>query len=202
MTHLGLIAIVRGITPAQALDVGRAVHAAGFSAIEVPLNSPEPLRSIEILRSGLPEGIRVGAGTVLTEDAVDACADAGAELIVSPNTNTAVIARTVARGLDSFPGTATPSEAFAAIEAGAKQIKLFPGSTIGVSGMQAWASVLPAGIGLVPVGGVSLENAGDWIRGGAHGLGIGSSLFRPGMSTDDTAEVARRFREAWTAATS
>lgn len=197
MTHIGLIAIIRGVVPAQARDVGLTLYDAGLRMIEVPLNSPDPLESIAILRDALPQDCRVGAGTVLTTEAVDDAAAAGAELIVSPNTNPAVIARTVERGLDSYPGAATPSEAFAALEAGARSIKLFPGSSVGVSGMKAWASVLPAGTAMIPVGGVSLDNIKAWIDGGAHGLGIGASLYRPALSLDQVAANASAFTSAW-----
>lgn len=202
MTHIGLIAIIRGVAPTQARDVGLTLYAAGFRTIEVPLNSPDPFESIAILRDALPHDCRVGAGTVVTTADVDKAAEAGAELIVSPNTDPSVIARTVERGLGSFPGAATPTEAFAAIHAGARNIKLFPGSSIGVTGMQAWASVLPAETALIPVGGVSPDNVKAWISGGAHGLGIGASLYRPAMSLDEVAATASAFAAAWQNATS
>ena len=141
----GLVAILRGVTPADAVAVAEAVFAAGFDAVEVPYNSPDPLESIRRIRAAGPADRRVGAGTVLTPDDVRRAADAGASLIVSPNTRADVVAETVRLGLESYPGAATPTEAFAALDAGARAIKLFPSSAVGIDGMRAWASVLPVG---------------------------------------------------------
>lgn len=193
----GLIAIIRGVTPTEAVAIGEAIYAGGFRAIEVPLNSPDPLRSIESIRTALPADCRVGAGTVLTVDDVHRTRDVGAEIIVSPNTFEDVIAETVRLGLASYPGAATPSEAFTALRAGAGAIKIFPAETVGIAGMKAWASVLPKGTPLLPVGGVDASNLGQWRAAGAAGAGIGSSLYRAG---DDPAEVSRRASEmtrAW-----
>ena len=188
----GLVAIIRGVTPDEAGAVGEALYGAGFRIIEVPLNSPDPLESIGILRTTLPADCRVGAGTVLSVEQVDAVHAAGGELVVSPNTDQAVIRRTVELGMDSYPGAATPSEAFSAISAGATAIKLFPASNIGIDGMKAWRSVIPASVGMLPVGGVDAANLAAWLAAGAAGAGIGGSLYRPG---DDPAVVARRAAE-------
>lgn len=177
----GLIAILRGLTQAQAVAVGECLYDAGFRALEVPLNSPDPLASITTLRAALPADCTVGAGTVLSAEQVRRCDDAGAEIIVSPNTDPGVIAETLRRGLRSFPGAATPSEAFAAIGAGARNIKIFPAEQVGIAGLKAWTAVLPREVGLVPVGGVDATNVAAWLDAGASGLGIGSSLYAPGI---------------------
>lgn len=195
----GLIAIVRGITPDEAVEIATVIHASGFDAIEVPLNSPDPFTSIRLMRDALPPEFRVGAGTVLTVADVEAAAAAGSDLIVSPNTDTEVIRATVARGLASYPGVATPSEAFTAIAAGARSIKLFPSTSIGVGGMKAWASVLPADVELIPVGGVEVTNLAEWLEAGAGGAGIGSSLYRAGKAPAQVAESARAFVDVRTA---
>lgn len=177
----GLIAILRGLTQTQAVAVGECLYDAGFRALEVPLNSPDPLASITTLRAALPADCTVGAGTVLSAEQVRRCDDAGAEIIVSPNTDPGVIAETLRRGLRSFPGAATPSEAFAAIGAGARNIKIFPAEQVGIAGLKAWTAVLPREVGLVPVGGVDATNVAAWLDAGASGLGIGSSLYAPGI---------------------
>ncbi|MGP9785265.1 2-dehydro-3-deoxy-6-phosphogalactonate aldolase [Glutamicibacter sp. 287] len=181
----GLVAILRGLHPSEAQGVGEALYASGFRSLEVPLNSPEPLKSIEILRGALPEDAVVGAGTVLTVDQVRSCQDAGSQIIVSPNTNVRVIQETVALGMDSFPGAATPSNAFDAIEAGAKNVKIFPAEQVGLAGFKAWTAVIPSGIGLIPVGGINEENMAQWLEAGATGFGIGSSLYKSGRSLED-----------------
>ncbi|WP_423462393.1 2-dehydro-3-deoxy-6-phosphogalactonate aldolase [Promicromonospora sp. MS192] len=193
----GLVAILRGVTPAEAVDIAEAVFQAGFDAVEVPYNSPDPLESIRRIRAAGPSDRRVGAGTVLTPDDVRRAADAGASLIVSPNTRADVVVETVRLGLESYPGAATPTEAFVALDAGARAVKLFPGSTIGVSGMRAWASVLPPGTGLVPVGGVDAGNLAEWARAGAAGAGIGTALYRPGDTPDTVAHRAATLTALW-----
>lgn len=193
----GLVAILRGVTPADAVAVAEAVFAAGFDAVEVPYNSPDPLESIRRIRAAGPAGRRVGAGTVLTPDDVRRAADAGASLIVSPNTRADVVAETVRLGLESYPGAATPTEAFAALDAGARAIKLFPSTAIGIDGMRAWASVLPAGTELVPVGGVDASDLGNWARAGAAGAGIGTSLYRPGDAPNVVGERAVELVRIW-----
>lgn len=193
----GLVAILRGVTPDRAVDVAAAVFEAGFDAVEVPYNSPEPLESVRLIRAAGPTDRPVGAGTVLTPDAVRRAADAGASLIVSPNTRADVVRETVRLGLDSYPGAATPSEAFVALDAGARAVKLFPGPTIGVPGMLAWASVLPPGTGLVPVGGVDSTNLAAWARAGASGAGIGTALYRPGDTPEVVAARAAELVRIW-----
>ncbi|RII41049.1 2-dehydro-3-deoxy-6-phosphogalactonate aldolase [Galactobacter valiniphilus] len=185
----GLIAILRGLTPAEAPAIGEALHGAGFRKIEVPLNSPEPLESIRLLRATLPEDTLVGAGTVLSVEDVSAVAAAGGQMVVSPNFNPAVVAETARLGLLSYPGVATASEAFAALEAGATALKLFPSNQVGIAGMKAWASVLPAGTQMLPVGGVDDSTLGAWLTAGAQGAGVGSWLYRAG---DTAADVGAR----------
>lgn len=188
----GLIAIIRGVSPTDAVEIGHALHEGGFSIIEVPLNSPDPFDSISLLRAALPSDCRVGAGTVLSPDDVRRAHDAGAELIVSPNTDLSVIEETVRLGMLSCPGAATPSEAFRALSGGADVVKLFPGSAVGISGMKAWRAVLPQGTQLIPVGGVDAANLATWLEAGADGAGIGGSLYRAG---DDSAAVRERASE-------
>lgn len=193
----GLIAILRGLTTAEANDVGHCLYDAGFRSLEVPLNSPDPLRTIAALRDTLPADCVVGAGTVLTVDEVRQCHAAGAQIIVSPNTNPAVIAETVRLGMASFPGAATPSDAFAAIEAGAENVKIFPAEQVGRGGLKAWTAVLPSRIALLPVGGVDASNLGAWVAAGATGFGIGSSLYAPGIGVEDLRRRADALIVAW-----
>ncbi|MFD7310103.1 2-dehydro-3-deoxy-6-phosphogalactonate aldolase [Promicromonospora sp. NPDC059942] len=193
----GLIAILRGVPPDDAVAVAEAVFEAGFDAVEVPLNSPDPLESVRRIRAAGPADRRVGAGTVLSPDDVRRAADAGASLIVSPNTRPDVIAETVRLGLESYPGAATPTEAFAALDAGARAIKLFPGSAVGIGGLRAWASVLPSGTALVPVGGVDAGNLADWAQAGAAGAGIGTSLYRPGDAPATVGARAAELARIW-----
>jgi len=193
----GLVAILRGVTPVDAVAVAEAIFDAGFDAVEVPYNSPDPLESIRRIRAAGPATRRVGAGTVLTPDDVRRAADAGASLIVSPNTRADVVAETVRLGLESYPGAATPTEAFAALDAGARAIKLFPSSMIGISGMRAWAAVLPPGTELVPVGGIDADNLADWARAGASGAGIGTSLYRPGDAPEAVGLRAAELVRIW-----
>ncbi|MEL7976775.1 2-dehydro-3-deoxy-6-phosphogalactonate aldolase [Isoptericola sp. F-RaC21] len=195
----GLVAILRGVTPADGVAVATAALDGGLDAVEVPLNSPDPLESVRRIRAALGPDARVGAGTVLTPDDVRRAADAGASLVVSPNTRPDVVAETVRLGLESYPGAATPTEAFAALDAGATAVKLFPASTIGVAGMRAWASVLPAGTRLVPVGGVDASTLGEWARAGADGAGLGTSLYRPGDAAADVRARAAALARAWAA---
>ena len=198
MTDIGLISIIRGVRPDEAAEIGWALYEGGIRIVEVPLNSPHPFASIRALRDALPADCHVGAGTVLAIDEVGRAADAGVRLIVSPNTDTAVVGATVARGLDSYPGCATPTEAFTAIGAGASRLKLFPANSIGPDGLAAWRSVLPLGVSLVPVGGVGVSNLAGWIAAGAAGAGIGSWLYKPGDAPDKVRERALEVTSAWT----
>lgn len=191
-----IVAILRGLKPEEALGVGEALVEAGIHILEVPLNSPEPLDSIGRLAKALEGRAIVGAGTVLDPAKVDAVADAGGAIIVSPNTDTAVIRRTRERGLVSLPGSFTPTECFAALAAGAHVCKLFPGELVSPKSASALAAVLPKGTRMVVVGGVSPQNLGDWRGAPVHGFGIGSSLFKPGLSAEEVGARARDFTAA------
>ena len=194
-----LVAILRGIAPGEVEAIGEALAGAGFTLIEVPLNSPQPFDSVARLTRRLEGRALVGAGTVLDPAEVASVAAAGGRLIVSPNTEPAVIAATVAAGLASMPGYFTPSEAFAAIAAGAHALKLFPAEAAGPAMLRAQSAVLPPDIPKLAVGGIVPEAMTEWIAAGAAGFGLGSALYAPGM---DAAEVGRRaglFIAAWRA---
>ena len=197
LRQLPLVAILRGLTPAEAPAIGDALLEAGFRVLEVPLNSPDPLASIALLRQRCA-GALVGAGTVLTPRQVNEVRDAGGELIVSPNFDAAVVAETARLGLVSLPGVATPSEAFGALAAGASGLKLFPAEAASPAVVKAWLAVLPRGTALMPVGGIATMAA--WRAAGATGFGIGSALYKPGKSAAAVAEDARAFVAAWTGA--
>ena len=187
-----LIAILRGITPDVAAAAARALVQEGITVIEVPLNSPDPFASIAAMVAEVGNAAVVGAGTVLTAQEVGRVAEAGGRIVVSPNCNVEVIRATRAAGLESWPGVMTPSECFAAVEAGATGLKLFPGSLIGADGLKAMKAVLPPEVPVYAVGGAGPDNFRDWIAAGAAGFGIGSALYRAGLST---AEIATRARE-------
>jgi 2-dehydro-3-deoxyphosphogalactonate aldolase len=197
LNDLPLIAILRGLTPEEAEPVGAALIEAGFRCLEVPLNSPRPLESIAILRRCFDGVAIVGAGTVLTASAVDEVASVGGEIIISPNSNPAVIGATKARGLISLPAFFTPSEAFAALDAGADGLKLFPAEAAGPSALKAMRAVLPASVPIFPVGGVDAGSMGDYRRAGATGFGIGSSLYAPGRSITEISQRANALVSAW-----
>lgn len=195
-----LVAILRGLAPEQAAGVGRTLFDAGFRLVEVPLNRPGAIEAMRTIRALAPADALVGGGTMLTRADVDAVADAGGQIFVAPNCNPSVIAHAAARGLLCAPGVATPSEAFAALAAGAHILKLFPAEIIGPAGLKAMKSVLPEGTPLWPVGGVVPERIADWKAAGATGAGIGSALFAPGVAPDELARRARAFVTAWRAA--
>lgn len=196
---LPLVAILRGITPAEAEPVATALRGAGFRLIEVPLNSPQPFDSIARMRRALPADTLVGAGTVLTTADVQRLADAGGELVVMPHADTAVIRAAKAAGLLCVPGVATPTEAFAALAAGADALKLFPAELVTPSVVKAMRAVLPKTLRLLPVGGITPDNMGPYVQAGANGFGLGSALYAPGTPAAEVATRARRFVEAWRA---
>jgi 2-dehydro-3-deoxyphosphogalactonate aldolase len=192
-----LIAILRGVTPGEVVAVGEALFDAGFRLIEVPLNSPEPLESVARLAKAFANRAVIGAGTVLRAAEVTAVRTAGGSLIVSPNTNVEVIAATTKAGLVSLPGCATASEAFAALDAGATALKLFPAEGASPAVLKAMRAVLPRGVRLLPVGGITPGNMAPWREAGAAGFGIGSALYSPGVGLDEIARRARTFVEAF-----
>jgi 2-dehydro-3-deoxyphosphogalactonate aldolase len=185
MTHRNLIAILRGITPDETAPAALALVRAGITRIEVPLNSPDPFRSIAAMVAAVSPEVEIGAGTVLTVEEVAQVHAAGGRLVVSPNVDPEVIAATRAAGMASWPGVMTPTECFAAIKAGATGLKLFPGSLIGPEGLKAIRAVLPKGLPVYAVGGAGPANFADWARAGANGFGIGTALYTPGLSVDE-----------------
>ena len=191
-----LIAIVRGVTPGEAEAIGEAIFEGGIRIIEVPLNSPDPLRSIELLAKRFGDQALVGAGTVLDPSDVGRVWDAGGRIIVSPNTNTDVIAATAAIDLVSSPGYFTPSEAFAAIRAGATTLKLFPAEAATPAVLKAQLAVLPKDVPIMAVGGINPDNMRPWLDAGAAGFGLGGGLYRPGQSPAATLEKARAYADA------
>jgi len=187
-----VVAIVRGVRPEEILDHAEALHAAGVRGVEVPLNSPDPLASIRKLADAWGDRMAVGGGTVLTAAAVDEVARAGGRIVVSPNTSAEVIRRAVELKLDPAPGFSTPTEAFAAVEAGAKHLKLFPAVSFGPAHVKQIKAVLPPEVVIWAVGGVGPADMADWWTAGARAFGIGGELYRPGQSPGQTAENARR----------
>lgn len=196
LAQLPLVAILRGLTPGEAPAVGAALTGAGFGLLEVPLNSPEPLQSIRLLRTQCPDAL-VGAGTVLTPQQVREVHAAGGQLIVSPCFDSDVVRETAALGMVALPGVLTPSEAFGALAAGAHALKLFPAEMASPAAVKALKAVLPHGTALLPVGGVTPEGMAAWHAAGADGFGIGSALYRPGKAAETVAETARAFVAAW-----
>lgn len=195
--RLPLIAILRGLRPEEAEDVGDALVEAGFTLIEVPLNSPEPLASIERLAHRLAGRAVIGAGTVLRVADVGAVQAAGGTMVISPNAYPEVIRATAAAGMISLPGIATPTEAFAALEAGAHALKLFPAEAAAPAVLKAMRAVLPAGTRMLPVGGIAPDTMAPWHAAGAAGFGLGSALYTPGLGAAEVGARARAFAAAW-----
>ena len=193
LSQCPLVAILRGVRPDEVEAIGEAVHGAGIRMIEVPLNSPEPLESIRRLAGRFGQDALVGAGTVLTPAAVADVQEAGGRLIVSPSTKPAVISATAEAGMISLPGYFTPSEAFTALEAGAHGLKLFPAEGAAPAVLKAQRAVLPKEVPVLVVGGVSPDNMASWTAAGADGFGLGSGLYKPGQSAEETAEKARAY---------
>lgn len=188
-----LIAIMRGITPADAADHGQALYEAGFRIVEVPLNSPQPFDSIAAIRKVLPADAIVGAGTVLHPAFVNDVKQAGGELIVMPHSDPEVVIAAKALGLACAPGVATPTEAFVALKNGADVLKMFPAEQLGCQVVKAWRAVIAAQVPLVPVGGIDPDNMGPFLSAGANGFGLGSALYKPGQSAAVTASHAKAF---------
>ncbi len=189
--HRRLIAILRGVRQDDVVAVAEALIEAGITRIEVPLNSPAPFESIARAAKEFAGSAVIGAGTVLAPEEVDRLAEAGGTFVVSPDTNVAVIERTRVRGMESYPGVFTPSEAFAAIRAGATGLKFFPAEVLGPAGIRAMKAVLPPNVPLYAVGGASPDNFADYFAAGCAGFGLGSYLFKPGMSAADIAARAK-----------
>jgi len=188
-----LIAILRGVTPADAADHGLALYEAGFRIMEVPLNSPQPFDSIAAIRKALPADAIVGAGTVLHPDYVAQVKNAGGELIVMPHSDGDVVRAAKAQGLACSPGVATPNEAFIALKNGADVLKMFPAEQLGAHVVKAWRAVIAVQVPLVPVGGISPDNMGPFLTAGANGFGLGSALYKPGQNVATTASHAKAF---------
>jgi 2-dehydro-3-deoxyphosphogalactonate aldolase len=197
----GLVAILRGLRPEEAIEIGRVVYEAGVDAIEVPLNSPDPFASIASLVSELPETALVGAGTVLTPADVDNLAMAGGRLLVSPNIDAAVMGRAAYHGMVTMPGVFSPTEALQAIRLGASALKFFPANVLGAAGIAAMRAVLPRDVNVGAVGGVSEKDFPAYLAAGVSVFGLGSSLFKPGMQPDEVGERARAAVAGWDAAT-
>ncbi len=197
--QLRLVAILRGIGPDEVVGIGVSQMEEGFRLIEVPLNSPEPFASIAALRLALPAEVLVGAGTVLAAGQIGQLCDCGAELAVMPNANLTLIRAAKAAGLLCVPGIVTPTEAFAALESGADALKIFPAELVTPSVLKAMCAVLPKGTGLLPVGGIKPESMKTFVDAGATGFGLGSALYKPGMTAQQTATTARQFVAAWRA---
>jgi 2-dehydro-3-deoxyphosphogalactonate aldolase len=200
LAPLPLIAILRGVTPAAVTAIGGALVDAGFIAIEVPLNSPEPLASIRLLADAFGERALIGAGTVREPSDIARIAAAGGRLVVMPHGDAAVIRAAKERGLLCVPGVATPTEAFAALDAGADALKLFPAEALPPAAVKAWRAVLPKGVWLLPVGGIGPASMAPYLAAGAAGFGLGSALYKPGMTPDQVGATALAFADAYAAA--
>ena len=193
-----LIAILRGVKPTEVVDVAEILIEKDFKIIEIPLNSPDPIRSIELLTHYFENHTIIGAGTVLDEASIRSIAEAGAKLVVMPNGNGIVVKAAKDRGLIAIPGIATPSEAFAMIEAGADALKLFPAEGIPPSVLKAMKAVLPSTVPILPVGGITPEKMNGYLKAGAIGFGLGSALYKPGMTLRDIRKNAEAFNQALT----
>ena len=192
-----LIAILRGVNPIEAKDIAAVLIEAGITRIEVPMNSPSPLKSIEAMAKAYGDDAQIGAGTVITVETVLDVAKAGGKLIVSPNADPKVIVATKLAGLDSFPGVMTPTECFAALGAGADGLKIFPASLLGLDGLRAIRAVLPIGTQVYAVGGADHTNFAEWIGARANGFGIGSALYKPGFTPAEVATRAKAMVQAY-----
>lgn len=192
-----IAAILRGVRPDEAVDIGSALIDAGIRIIEVPFNSPDPLHSIAALQQHFGDRAIIGGGTVLSVEAVESLHQAGGRIMVTPNTDPAVIARGAELGLALLPGFLTPSEAFQAVKAGARRIKLFPAASLGTSYVKAIKDVLPRDIGVWAVGGADADTIGEWLRAGCEGIGVGGALYRPGDRPDQVRERAIRLVGGW-----
>jgi 2-dehydro-3-deoxyphosphogalactonate aldolase len=197
MARCGLVAILRGLRPGEAAGIGAALYEAGFRLIEVPLNSPEPLESIRLLREALPADCLVGAGTVIAPDDCARIQQAGGELVIMPHSDAAVIRAAKAAGMICCPGVATPTEAYAALAAGADALKLFPAEQLGPAVLKAWRAVLRPPIAMLPVGGITPDNMEPYAQAGATGFGLGSALYKPGFTAEDVGQRARAFIASW-----
>jgi 2-dehydro-3-deoxyphosphogalactonate aldolase len=197
MARNGLIAILRGLRPEESVAIGEVLYAAGFRIIEVPLNSPRPYDSIRLLRDSLPADCVVGAGTVLTEEQVGLVKAAGGQLIVMPHSDARVLRAARQADLYLAPGVVTPTEAFAALAEGADVLKLFPAELMNPAVVRALLAVLPKGTALVPVGGIGPDTMKPFLDAGVVGFGLGSGLFKPGMTVEQVAHNAQDYVEAW-----
>lgn len=201
LASTGLVAILRGIEPGDVVSVGEVLYEAGFRIIEVPLNSPQPLRSIEALAASLPADALVGAGTVLASRQVGEVFSAGGRLIVMPHSDGVVIRAAIDAGMVALPGVATPTEAFAALGAGAKALKAFPAEMLTPSVLKAWRAVLPADVPLLPVGGITPDSMQAYLGAGAAGFGLGGALYRAGDTAAAVRPRAQAFMARWRQAT-
>lgn len=197
MQHCALIAILRGIRPDEVAAIGLALYKAGFRVIEVPLNSPQPFESIRILRATLAADCVVGAGTVLSTPQVAEVKNAGGEIIVMPHSDIKVIGAAKQAGMACAPGVATLTEAFAALAAGADVLKMFPAEQLSPIVVKAWRAVIPSDVALIPVGGITPANMAPFVAAGASGFGLGSALYKPGLSSILVGQNADKFIAAW-----